>query len=126
MNTHRLIWIPAFALLLSYQLANGQAPTLKKCDHESTRMSRFLSDRFQPIVARNYDGSRIEWTFMDDQGSYAGTLNVDKGTKLPMGFPANYKNRLFWAITSTCDDYVYAVYEMAPDQLKEFRKTNPK
>jgi hypothetical protein len=87
-------------------------------------MSRFKQDAFQPLVARNYDGSRIEWTFSDDETLYAGTLIVDKRTILPMGFSANYKNRLFWAIYSTCDNFAYTIAEMSPEQFKEFKKFN--
>jgi hypothetical protein len=122
----RLIWILAMTLLLAFTAATirCQAPTLKKCDHESTRMSRFKEAGFIPIVARNYDGSRIEWTFSDDQGESIGTFTVDKTTTLPMGFAANYKGRLFWAIYSDCDQFVYAIDEMSAEQVKEFRKFN--
>lgn len=135
MNTHRrndidliilTVCILVFAALSAW--SQDAPPTLlkKTCDHTSTRMSRFTEAGFIPIVARNFDGSRIEWTFMDDQGSYAHILNVDKDTKLPPGFASTYKNHLFWAIYSNCDQYVYEIAVLSPEQLKQFQKYNPK
>src|SRR4051812_4300226 len=100
----------AMLILLLFISASSQEsppPTLKKCDHESTRMSRFKASGFFPIIARNYDGSRIEWTYSDDEGHYSGTLAVDKGTTLPPNFGASYKDRFFWAVYSDCDQYAY-------------------
>jgi hypothetical protein len=119
MNTIRFLLLIIVALLCGARFAIGQ------CDHISTKMSRFQSDRYFPIIARNYDGSRIEWTYSDMEGNYAGTLSIDKQTKLPLNFSASYKNRYFWAIVSTCDNYAYAIYQMSPEQEKEFNK-NPK
>lgn len=104
------------------------SPTLlkKTCDHTSIRMSRFSEAGIMPIVARNFDGSRIEWTFTDDLGNYANTLNVDKDTKLPSGFASSYKNHLFWAIYSNCDQYAYVIDVLSDSQLKAFGKYNPK
>jgi hypothetical protein len=117
-------------LLIGFRLASAQAPTLKKCDHDSTRMSRFVSDGqpvsgFFPIVAISFNGTELGWTFKDDQGVYAGILNVDKDTKLPPDFSSRFKGQFFWAIYSACDKYAYAIYGPTPEQVKAFKK-NPK
>ncbi len=117
-----MLWV--FKILGAVVLVSifSQAQTVQ-CDHKSPRMSRFKADGFFPLVARNYDGLRIEWTFIDDQGNYAGTLIVDKMTRLPANFATSYKGRLFWAVYSSCDQYAYGIYEMMPEQIKAFKGT---
>jgi len=133
MNTWRPILILIVTLLIGYHAANAQSKPVEidgiKCDHTSTQMDRFRGehrDGYFPFIARNYDGSHIEWTISDNKGSYVGTLNVDRDTKLPLGFSEHYKGQLFWAIYSPCDDYAYAIYSMSDAQEKQFRKDNPK
>jgi hypothetical protein len=127
-NIDLLLLAICVLLLLALKINCQEPPTLlkKTCDRTSTRMSRFTEAGFIPIVARNFDGSRIEWTFADDQGTFANILNVDKDTKLPAGFASNYKDHLFWAIYSNCDQHAYEIATMSPEQLKAFGKYNPK
>ena len=114
-----------FILILIVALMLGHAASAQ-CDHTSGRMSRFDQSGFAPAQITSFDGRVLNTRYFDDVGVTERTYHIDQVSLLPQNFSADYKNKFFWLIYSRCDNYVFAVYDPTPEQLKVFRSYLPK
>lgn len=93
-----------------------------QCDHTSNSKKRFEAMRLlPPITVRAFNGSLIEYTYEDRLGIYVGSFELQRETEIPKDFGATYKKNRYWALFSSCDNYLYILTPLTQEQLKALK-----